>query len=369
MARAARVHRMVAFVLVSGIPLAVYYIWLRAKVIKEDSVYNIWLGAKVTKEDNNVNDQPLILSLQQYEEKGMLSLSTIAPMINTEHQLSSVEKETKKQNNNRTILFVHLSKSAGSSVCQTMAKEMTLTNAQGRIDRNRRNCNVQFLDKRHKWSWTEPHFCTELERFTTNATGHPHQRNNFIAIERPWHDEMPCLGFRSFSVMRHPVSRYISLIDYFGMNETFVMDYTKKQQTGVAVFDAGHKLAAHPTNSWTIRQLLGYKRFFDPNPIDNNDYLRARSLVEKFDALLPLEFLRHPNVLRMIKSTIPEYHKGLLAHNITVNKSKKTFHSAEFVDLLNKENKYDIMLYEYVLKMFDLKYTDASLPSSLQIGQ
>ena len=53
MARAAHVHRMVAFILVSGIPLAVYYIWLRAKVIKEDSVYNIWLGAKVTKEDNN----------------------------------------------------------------------------------------------------------------------------------------------------------------------------------------------------------------------------------------------------------------------------------------------------------------------------
>lgn len=69
MARAAHVHRMVAFILVSGIPLAVYYIWLRAKVIKEDSVYNIWLGAKVTKEDNNVNDQPLILSLQQRTKK------------------------------------------------------------------------------------------------------------------------------------------------------------------------------------------------------------------------------------------------------------------------------------------------------------
>ena len=61
MARPARVHRMVAFVLVFSIPLV---------------MYNTWLGAKVTKEDNNVNDQPLILSLQQHEEKGILSLST-----------------------------------------------------------------------------------------------------------------------------------------------------------------------------------------------------------------------------------------------------------------------------------------------------
>ena len=99
-----------------------------------------------------------------------------------------------------------------------------------------------------------------------------------------------------------------------------------------------------------IRQLLGRKRFRDVSPVDEEDFERAKTLVNKIDAFVLLEYLHHSNVLRLLHDTIPEYYIGLNELNLVVNVHKEPYHqNDELIRLISEENKYDIKLYQYML--------------------
>ena len=266
----------------------------------------------------------------------------------------------------KPILFLHLSKCGGISVCDTMKEsDLPITNMKGEIDENRHACNVQFKYGL-EWGWIPPRHCVDLIPFTTDAEGRPYQRENFLAIESPWYDEMPCPGFRTFSFVRHPVDRYISLIFFLrkiqpgeNMGELdlpSIMKYLRGEEK--VPDDDGtppwlELLFEHNyLNSWTIRQLLGYHRLEDQRPVDDKDLERAKMLVDRFDAFVPLEHLSHSNVQKLLNETVPEYynawvktkdlHSNSIPHAPVVDE--------DFLRLVTEQNKYDILLYEYVLE-------------------
>ena len=110
-----------------------------------------------------------------------------------------------------------------------------------------------------------------------------------------------------------------------------------------------------PVNSPAIRQLLGYSRKMDQRPIDEKDFERAKVLVDRFDAFVPLEYLQHPNVQRRLNETVPEYYQAWVKSggNMKANKSTKQENideEEELKALLFEQNKYDLLLYEYVLE-------------------
>ncbi len=285
----------------------------------------------------------------------------------------------------KTIFFLHLSKSGGTSVCNIMKEhsEIQMTDRDGNVDLHRESCDELF-PKNGVWQygeWTEPRQCADLVPYTTDSQGRAYQRNNYVTVESTWYDEMPCPGYRSFSIMRHPVERMVSLINYEGLNQKTVLKYLRGEdipegeddftlaqiRDKATAFNTEHPfINVAPPNSWTIRQLLGYDRKIDERPIDENDFERAKVLVDKFDAFVPLEFLSHPNVLQKLNETVPEYYRALVKSgnaekHTNAHEHKQALSSAEdeeLKELLYEQNKYDLMLYQYVLDKNGIKVLD-----------
>jgi len=296
----------------------------------------------------------ILLSPSLREESSARSVSKLSTQLK---KMSTIfDQINANKTTNGTILFMHLAKSGGSSVCQQIGnKEIRMTDQMGNQDKHRANCNVMFKQTNppYKYAWHEPHHCVDLNNFTTNKEGQLYRRHNFIAIERPWYDEMPCPGLRSFAVMRNPVARFVSLLDYFKTDKQLMIKYMKNQ-TFPKYNEFAMRFQIHPTNSWTIRQLLGYNRAMDPRLVDNDDFLRAKVLVDRFDAFIPLEYLHNNKVHSLLNATIPEYLKTLQTNKIHMNKSEKRETSHNLTDLLTESNKFDIMLYNYVLEKHGL---------------
>lgn len=257
------------------------------------------------------------------------------------------------------ILFVHFHKSGGTSVCESMRlfqKQVNITNALGEafdpylLELN--NCNFEFthphLDDRF---FSSVQNCRMLEPYTMDESGTSFRRNNFISVEIPLNERMPCPRFRSFAIMREPVKRVISHLIYEKVSEEKAMVWIDKRLPGTRkrdFFMNGYSVI----NNMVIRQLLGRKRFISPRPIDEADFKQAKLQVDKFHAFVPLEHLKHPTVLELLNDTVPEYYEGLIKNDrIRANQQQATnlTFSSDFVETVRENNKYDILLYEYVL--------------------
>ena len=114
----------------------------------------------------------------------------------------------------QTIFFLHQSKSGGTSVCKIISQysDVPMTDVDGKatgpFGQYRESCNVLFKTKDGSWhpiSWRAPRYCDDLIPYTMDDQMRAYQRKNWIVVESTWYDEMPCPGYRSFTIMRHPV--------------------------------------------------------------------------------------------------------------------------------------------------------------------
>ncbi len=173
-----------------------------------------------------------------------------------------------------------------------------------------------------------------LEPYTMDEAGIPFRRNNFLSVEIPLHEPMPCPRFRSFALMRDPFKRCLSHLSFEGIPEVIVLK----------------------------RQLLGRARYLRPRPIDDKDFEQAKIQLDKFTAFVPLEFLRHEKVLALLNQTVPEYYEGLIENFSRSNEQPPTnlTYSENVIRRIQEENKYDTMLCDYMLKKLglDSKSTD-----------
>mmetsp|Transcript_16191 Transcript_16191/g.16368 ORF Transcript_16191/g.16368 Transcript_16191/m.16368 type:complete len:121 (-) Transcript_16191:124-486(-) len=110
-------------------------------------------------------------------------------------------------------------------------------------------------------------------------------------------------------------------------------------------------------NCMQIRQLLGRKRYLDPKPIDDLDLAAAKSIVDKFDAFIPLEYLESKEAIEHLKRKIPEFvraYDNVRTQRLNVRTHKKKPPPDDFVKLLTNENKHETLLYEYVIKKLNV---------------
>jgi len=253
----------------------------------------------------------------------------------------------------KPILYIHFHKSGGTSVCETFrASSLVITDDEGLpvndSDLRKYNCNTPFSGPHHDIVEIAPlQNCQHLIPYTTDEFGTPFRRNNFIAVEAVFKDEMPCGGFRSFAIMRHPVARFKSHMDAHRLQEA-----TVQQWIGHKTRRKSYLLGYPVVNNYVIRQLLGRKRFMDTRPINEKDLKHAKYLIDRFDAFVPLEYLHHAHVKQLLREKVPEYYKGLQELDLTknVNKKRQRALSSPFLQRITEENKYDIMLYEFMLE-------------------
>lgn len=225
--------------------------------------------------------------------------------------------------------------------------DIQMTNAQGqRLET--RNCNAPYSGPRFDaQEFGKLQTCESLTPLTTGKNGQPFQRQNFLAVEVPYQDQMPCPGFRSFAIMRDPVARIISHLTFHGMNESKIFSWIKLH---TACPESTHMGGYPVVNSIVIRQLLGRERYRNATFINEDDLDRAKARVDLYDAFVPLEYLYHEKVSQILKTTVPEYYRGLQV-NVTAQRQRtRKQPSDEFIRQVTEENKYDMLLYKYMLE-------------------
>lgn len=167
------------------------------------------------------------------------------------------------------------------------------------------NCNTEFahphLDDR---AFSSVQNCRMLEPYTMDDSGVSFRRNNFLAVELPLHETMPCPRFRSFAIMRDPVKRCFSHLLFEQIPEKMVEKWMEQKTPGTR---KDYFMNGYPViNNMVIRQLLGRARFIHPHQIDDDDLERAKAQLDRFDAFVPLEYLKDKNILTLLNKTIPE---------------------------------------------------------------
>jgi hypothetical protein len=257
------------------------------------------------------------------------------------------------------ILFVHFQKAAGTTVCEIMKKQVNITDMMGN-PRTTGNCNVQVGGtQNHAPYYHSLQTCRLLEIYTEkHQTRVPFTRFNFVAVEVPFHDAMPCPGFRSFALMRRPVERFVSLMRYQPSRfpKDKVVRWIDNKEASSIALRRGH-MDGYPTvNSMVIRQLLGRRRFLNLTPVDDNDLESAKRQVDAFDAFVPMEYLMNEKVLQVLNRSIPEFVQGLTLSSVHKNKNQHPDmeFDEDFLKRIADENIYDSMLYQYVLDNFGI---------------
>lgn len=264
------------------------------------------------------------------------------------------------------IIFVHYHKAGGTSVCETMRlhqNQVNITNVLGeqpdpyQLELN--NCNTEFthphLDDR---AFSAVQNCRMLEPYTMDKDGVPFRRNNFLGVEIPLHDPLPCPKFRNFAIMRDPVKRCISHLLFEQATEDKVEKWMDEKTPGTRKDFAMNGYSV--INNFVIRMLLGRRRFISPNPINERDLEQAKKLVDKFDAFVPLEYLQDEKVLTLLNKTVPEYHQGLMNNKgVRSNQQPPTNlkYSNRVIERIREENAYDTKLYDYMLDKLGLPST------------
>jgi hypothetical protein len=290
-----------------------------------------------------------VLALTMVSNCGSFWSKSSHPFHKTQKESASMEPNDSEPSSRKPIFFVHFHKSGGSSVCSTMKKsDLKISNANG-TRLMTRNCNAPFAGPKYNVTqYQQFQTCASLTPLTVDDKGRPFHRNNFVKTEVPFLDKMPCPGYRSFAVMRHPLTRIVSHMTFHKHNETMLRQWTVERMPN----PPDSYMRGYPIiNSMVIRQLLGRTRFRDLRPVDEDDLHRAKQLVDNFDAFVPLEHLHHPTVSQLLQNTVPEYYYALQKKNVTAKKQGKRYQpSDEFLEQMATENKFDILLYQYMLE-------------------
>jgi len=259
----------------------------------------------------------------------------------------------------KPILFVHFHKSSGTSACEAMKKSINITNAEGKqIERQKTkaqhdlmaNCNTPFSGPNANVRlFLSLQSCRHLLPYALDEEFKP--RINLVAVEVPFRDSMPCPGFRSFAIMRDPVTRLQSHIAAYNWKQSYITGIIRKR---VPVPDNYYMDGYSIVNSMVIRQLLGRERYVDVRPVDEEDLEKAKHIVDQFNAFVPMEYLNHPNVQELLNKTIPEYLQEEQKRT-TPRKQNAYTPSQAFLQLISDENKYDTLLYQYMLEKLGIR--------------
>lgn len=153
--------------------------------------------------------------------------------------------------------------------------------------------------------------------------------------------------------MRDPIDRLALHLHAEGLHHATKLQHWAKSH---ARTPPDNWMCGHPViNSVVMRQLLGQDCFVDPRPVDKSDFVCAKRAVNQFDVFV--EHLNDASVLQLLQKNVPEYHEALVRlgiHNETKTRREWPKPSGSDLGLMERENKFDIMLYQYILEKLEI---------------
>lgn len=292
----------------------------------------------------------LVLILSSFLAVGSIGFS-MGLRLHHDADLRSVSGHPQHPNEDdkKTILFVHFHKSGGTMVCSTVLdfSSYNVTDLVGVDVRNGPflNCNNPLSGPNLDRSlFDSMQTCTMMSLYN--------RVSDIVAVEVPLQENMPCPGFLSFALIRNPIERVNSHMRAHRWTQDHIKHWAK-ERTGSS---PTYYLDGYPiVNSMVIRQLLGRARFLDTTPVNPQDLEKAKHIVDKFDVFVPMEHLDHPRVSEIMQREIPEFYEAYQKRQKGRKNTIRTYkNESEFARLLENENKYDSLLYEYVLNKFGI---------------
>jgi len=237
-------------------------------------------------------------------------------------------------------MWVHIHKAAGTTMCK-MAREMAES-----VAFPVKNCNylgVWFdgykalaTGTMGKSTWTT---CSQRRKLF--------KENNFTwaAIEREVGEGDLCFNdFVYGTVVRQPIDRMESSVNfeefwYYGEQIACIKRGQCKDQGKFTMFD-----------NYMVRSLLGYDgMWLPPGGVTKSHLQKAVRLLERFDLVLPLEFLDCPQV-------VAKMDRVLGWHVATMGRRNDHFHAIPFSEGerndIREINRYDRALYEHFAAKF-----------------
>ena len=220
------------------------------------------------------------------------------PLLTSPVQPQPDTARARRFNSSKPIMVVHIRKTAGSSLCNAVARynrgEWKLSAKTG--DGNR-NCNT---DDYWYWYYSDPvsvlpqMWCDEIYRRTIapeNATA--------VFFEGPIHSVLPCDEFRSMIVLREPVARIVSDLLQAEVTslEQALENFATWRGHGARPLpwignQARAKISADVRAEWTnrflvdnvyIRTILGTRAYFARRSMTRSDLDQAKAALLKFD--------------------------------------------------------------------------------------
>lgn len=176
---------------------------------------------------------------------------------------------------NRTIYFLHIHKSGGSSMCSLAKKNRMTANY-------RRNCNVQ----------ADQHCCGDADTFEAQHTFATTTTFSFVSSESYMYKAMDHQGFYYALILRNSSERYMSHYQHVARSST------KLHFVHPGTFEMWW---THQPDNWSVRMICGSDCANTPKyQITREQWEETLSRLRSFDSIMFLEnfttsFLRFAN--------------------------------------------------------------------------
>ena len=272
---------------------------------------------------------------------------------------------------NKPVFFIHVSNSAGTAFCFMMKKALAV-----RVDRTEKNCNSGCMAPFEWQRFCPVGLCKRVECIppwggsrSCEAMSEYAARNRLEILGRETVLEEVhastgfriCSQFRYVMLFKEPLRRLQSNLNRLAHNPEVEVarSLRKNRYSSLRTSD----LSGTPSlNNYVTRMILGTDSFFlPPGAINNTHEQAARSMLSKFELVIPVEKLSTDYAQFRLAALFGMQSKEKVLTKIRILLSQRTNHkpqkkkrlSLKAFALLQRMNEIDIRLYNETVAYFN----------------
>ena len=275
----------------------------------------------------------------------------------------------------RPVMFVHISNSAGTALCRSFVKSGMRTpglkkncNAKCTLPWHwQRFCNSKYRCKRLKcqpsWGSSQRDLCANMFKYASRENLDLIGREMFLEEVSVNTNFTLCKQFKYFMVFKEPITRISSNLNRLIKNpKNTVRSWLHDEHIGRPALVKNHlnDMCGTPSlNNYVTRILLGKDAFFSGKMSESDNMARhAMYILDQFELVVPAEMLGTVQAISLISNLWRKHEKlnqtlaQLLARRLNHRKHRNAL-DGESMEVLLQANALDIRLYKSVKEKFE----------------